>query len=330
MSVTIDYSSKAFVSSGGMKIGTITGSDIDVSSGQYFEFTPTADTTFAFSNAPASGTAAGFALAVTGVNVTAGYDLANASSDSKTFSVATQETFTQGLAFNNDGSKLYVVPGSTVQEFSLSTPFDVSTAGSSVNTAFSNENVGGQDIAFSDDGSKLYYIADSTNIAIYQYTLSTPFDVSTRSYDSVSFDLSSQTGSATALEISSDGSNMLVTGRSNDTIFKYTLSTPFDLSTMSYSGISFGVGGADGTPWGMTVGNNGTKMYIVGSNNNTVTQYSISGSAAVATFTYPASVDWPGGTAPDAPANGETDVLVFYTDDGGTTYQGFKAGDAMA
>ena len=39
---------------------------------------------------------------------------------------------------------------------------------------------------------------------------------------------------------------------------------------------------------------------------------------------------WPGGTAPDAPASGETDVFVFYTVDGGTNWYGFQAGDALA
>lgn len=48
------------------------------------------------------------------------------------------------------------------------------------------------------------------------------------------------------------------------------------------------------------------------------------------TLTYPASVDWAGATAPDAPASGETDVLGFLTYDGGTTWYGFLAGDAMA
>jgi len=48
------------------------------------------------------------------------------------------------------------------------------------------------------------------------------------------------------------------------------------------------------------------------------------------TVTWPASVDWAGGSAPDAPASGETDVFTFYTQDGGTTYFGFQAGDAMA
>jgi hypothetical protein len=48
------------------------------------------------------------------------------------------------------------------------------------------------------------------------------------------------------------------------------------------------------------------------------------------TITWPASVDWAGGEAPEAPADGETDVFGFYTTDGGTTYYGFLAGDAMA
>jgi len=48
------------------------------------------------------------------------------------------------------------------------------------------------------------------------------------------------------------------------------------------------------------------------------------------TLTWPGSVDWPGGSAPDAPASGETDVFVFFTTDGGTTWYGFQAGDALA
>jgi len=39
------------------------------------------------------------------------------------------------------------------------------------------------------------------------------------------------------------------------------------------------------------------------------------------TITWPTSVDWPGGTAPTLTTSG-TDVLVFFTPDGGTTWHG--------
>jgi hypothetical protein len=42
------------------------------------------------------------------------------------------------------------------------------------------------------------------------------------------------------------------------------------------------------------------------------------------------TVRWAGGTVPTPPASGETDVLGFFTYDGGTTWYGFLAGDAMA
>jgi len=46
------------------------------------------------------------------------------------------------------------------------------------------------------------------------------------------------------------------------------------------------------------------------------------------TITYPNTVDFAGGTAPDAPASGETDILVFSTVDGGTNWYGALAIDA--
>jgi hypothetical protein len=48
------------------------------------------------------------------------------------------------------------------------------------------------------------------------------------------------------------------------------------------------------------------------------------------TVTWPSSVKWAGGTAPDAPASGETDVLVFHSRDGGSNWYGVLASDAAA
>jgi hypothetical protein len=48
------------------------------------------------------------------------------------------------------------------------------------------------------------------------------------------------------------------------------------------------------------------------------------------TITWPSSVDWNNSTAPTlSTGSGEVDVFVFITYDGGTTYYGFAAGQAM-
>ena len=45
------------------------------------------------------------------------------------------------------------------------------------------------------------------------------------------------------------------------------------------------------------------------------------------TVTWPASVQWPGGTAPELTATADkSDVFVFTTDDGGTSFVGLVAG----
>ena len=48
------------------------------------------------------------------------------------------------------------------------------------------------------------------------------------------------------------------------------------------------------------------------------------------TIAWPSSVDWAGGSAPDVPASGETNILVFITHDAGTNWYGFQSGAAMA
>ena len=48
------------------------------------------------------------------------------------------------------------------------------------------------------------------------------------------------------------------------------------------------------------------------------------------TITWPSSVDWPSGNAPTlSTSSGAVDVFVFITYDGGSTYYGFAAGQAM-
>ena len=381
MGIVIDYTKGFFEASpSGETVGDISTGTLDLSSGNVFSYTPTADTTFVFNNPPASGTAQGFTLKVTGADVTAGYDLANASYDSVSFSVAGQENVPQGVFFKPDGTKMYVIGfsgddvneydlstawdvssasylqnfsvasqdavptgvffkpdgtkmymsgngGMTVSEYDLSTAWDVSTASYSQNFSVASQDVNPKGVFFKPDGTKMY-MAGTRYDAVYEYDLSTAWDVSSASYLQ-NFSVASQEANPGDVFFNPHGTKMYVIGVSNDALNEYDLNTAWDVSTASYVR-NFSVASQENTPEGIFFKSDGSKMYVIGSGTDTIYQYSTAGASAPATLTYPASVNWPSGTAPDAPAVGETDVLVFYTEDGGTTYYGFQAGDAMA
>jgi DNA-binding beta-propeller fold protein YncE len=358
---------------------TGTATTIDLSTGSVFSHTPTANTTFAFSNPPASGTASSATLKLTGANVVTGYDLANASYDSVSFSVAGQEGNPEALFFKPDGTKMYItgttgddvneynlstawdistasylqnfsvsaqeatptglffkpdgtkmyISGSTgddINEYDLSTAWDVSTASYSQNFSVDTEDTIPTDLFFKPDGTKMYVLGTAGD-NVNEYNLSTAWDISTASY-SQNFSFATQDAGTEGLFFKPDGKKMFMVGRVGDNVYEYDLSTAWDVSTGSYLR-SFSVSGQETNPRGLSFKSDGSKMYIIGLGTDTIYQYS-TGSSALATITYPSSVIWSGGTAPTAPANGETDVYTFYTDDGGTTYYGFQVGDALA
>jgi hypothetical protein len=79
---------------------------------------------------------------------------------------------------------------------------------------------------------------------------------------------------------------MYVLGSGNDTVFQYTLSTPWSVATASYDSISFSVAGQDLTPSGLSFKPNGLSMYVIGSTGDAVYQYTLSTAWNVSTATF--------------------------------------------
>ena len=139
--------------------------------------------------------------------------------------------------------------------------------------------------AFKSDGTKMYLIG-RTNDTVYQYSLSTAWDVSTSSYDSVSFLASSQITNPSCLILKPDGTKMYLLGYSSDAIFQYSLSTAFDLSTASYDSVTFSVSGQETVPRDFRFNADGTKIFLVGSQSDKVHQYSLTTAYNVGTASY--------------------------------------------
>ena len=139
--------------------------------------------------------------------------------------------------------------------------------------------------AFKSDGTKMYLIG-RTNDTVYQYSLSTAWDVSTSSYDSVSFLASSQTTNPACLIFKPDGTKMYILDYGNDDLFQYSLSTAWDVSTASYDSVLFDPSGQETTPRDFKFNADGTKIFLIGSTSDAVHQYSLSTAYDVGTASY--------------------------------------------
>ena len=90
----------------------------------------------------------------------------------------------------------------------------------------------------------------------------------------------------------------------------------------------------DGTNFSHTLTENTTFTFSNPASSGKVSAFTLKivqdASASGYTVTWPTSVDWPSATAPTLTATASAvDVFVFYTHDGGTTYYGFTAGQAL-
>ena len=140
-------------------------------------------------------------------------------------------------------------------------------------------------ICFNSDGTKMYTLNFTSN-EVRQHTLSSAWDLSTASYDSVYLDFVSETNDASGLFFSADGSKLYILETNSDVVLQYTLSTPWDLSTASYASLYYDVTSEDGFPVGVFFNSDGTKMFILGQTSEAVYQYTLSTAWNVSTASY--------------------------------------------
>ena len=77
-------------------------------------------------------------------------------------------------------------------------------------------------VIFNPDGTKMYILQDSPGV-IYQYSLSTAFNVSTATYDNVSFSVASQEAIAMGVSSTLMELRCIWSGNSTDSVYQYTL-----------------------------------------------------------------------------------------------------------
>jgi hypothetical protein len=211
--------------------------------------------------------------------------------------VTSEDDIPNDLEFNSDGTKMLVVGAGNknVYEYNLSTGFDISTASYS-GTSFDvdPESYDHTGIAFNSDGTEMFIVTGGDD-TVFQYNLGTGFEISTASYSGSAFDVSGAASTPVDVTFNDDGTKMFINGSFEESIFVYDLSTGFDLSTVSFSGTTLDVSSEDTNPTGLSFNTDGSKMFLLGNNNEDIYEYEIGGGDAKAQL----SVDIPEVSAED-------------------------------
>jgi 6-phosphogluconolactonase (cycloisomerase 2 family) len=225
------------------------------------------------------------------------WDVTTASYDgsSSNYALASAQGSLLGFCFGDNGTKLYNLDHNNAKyhQHTLTTAYDVSTASAdskSLHHFSTNETPRG--IAFNSDGTKCYiasqkYALYGDKPGIFEWDLSTAWDISTASYNNKVLELtnsanytasgSNRTYGFSQIHFNSSGTQVFLQDTIATDIKQYDLTTAWDISSGSYANKNFDLSNEMGFPRGLAFDPDATKMYTVGQTNDTVYQYDTNG-----------------------------------------------------
>ncbi|MDC3383190.1 Ig-like domain-containing protein [Candidatus Pelagibacter ubique] len=198
--------------------------------------------------------------------------------------------FPLGIAWNNDGSKLFISGSDggnhssdhedAILEYSCSTDYDVSTCSYVRELPLNNSHSSGVNgpvdikrvyaLEFNDTGTKLYVGSGANNDGnregpnrkIYEITLGSAFNMTSGTLTNT-LDVSSEDSIPTDISFNDDGSKLFVNGFQGNTVIVYPLSTDYSLAASSVgTPAEFDLPSQTPKNKDIIFNNDGTKMYI--------------------------------------------------------------------
>jgi hypothetical protein len=209
------------------------------------------------------------------------------------FNTQSQVANLTDVKFNTDGTKMFVADrygttSNTIYQYTLSTAWDATTA-SYANKSYDFTSVlTGNDLncfVFNADGTSVYLAEHQSSSNIYQFTLSTAFDISTASYASKTLSLSSVASNSYIgrqyFQFTNDGSKLFVIHTFHPSgfvgkVYEFSLTTAYDISTASYTNVNYAPSGITASRSALAFKPDGTKMFILGTDNHTtISQFNL-------------------------------------------------------
>lgn len=140
-----------------------------------------------------------------------------------------------------------------------------------------------QGMTFKPDGTKLY-MAGLTNDRVYEYNLPNTWDISTATYLE-QFSIASQETAVRGIRFDTTGTYMFIIGSTSDNIYRYTLSTAWNVTTATLSQ-TFNIAPYEINTTGLGFDTTGTNAYIIGTTNGKVIQFKLTTGWDLTTASY--------------------------------------------
>ncbi|NJM93733.1 MAG: hypothetical protein HC842_02905, partial [Cytophagales bacterium] len=125
---------------------------------------------------------------------------------------------------------------------------------------------------------------DSVFIPQPVFTYAMPIDLGSGSYYTA-YSVTPLETSPTGVALSRDGSRMFVIGYDSDQVREYLLGTPFDVSSASFNAY-LSVGAQEAFAGDMVFDPSGTRLFIIGDQNNSVIEYRLGAAYELSTASY--------------------------------------------
>lgn len=173
----------------------------------------------------------------------------------------------------------YTVTGVSGAELSISksvTTWEFGPAAVTVNTQATTP----LGVDFNDTGTKAFVVNATTGaLNVFQYNLSTPWTLVTATYSTIFKSVSGADSVPRGIKFSRDGLYMFIVGDTNNSIYRYTLTAPWDLNTVSINPTEtlslVPLVGTLTAPQGVDFSLDGRKMYVANSFNNLIFEFNL-------------------------------------------------------
>ena len=192
-----------------------------------------------------------------------------------------------GLHFSPDGKYYYIMNGGgneDIYQWKLNKPFDAFTgiSGSGIyqvgrfdlNTTF--DNPGG--FYITPAGDKLIYTSHDSSGTIVEYRLQTPHNIYGAPTHPFKYQtISSEETTPEGIVFRPDGLKMYIAGNSSNSILQYSLSSSFDIGTISFEK-KLDISHLDTDPQDVRFDNTGTQLFFLGKSSDRLYGFELSSS----------------------------------------------------